>query len=259
MSSFVFAFLLTLAAGLSTLIGGLIAFLPKKSNGKFLCISLGFSAGVMIYVSMIEIFSKAKDNLTSHTDATLGVALASLAFFCGIVLIAIIEKFIPSKNTLPQNQTDSHSKQMLKTGSLIVIAITVHNFPEGLTTFISALSEPYVALPIFVAIAIHNIPEGIAVSVPIYEATKSKKHAFLFCLLSGLAEPLGAIIGYLLLLPIMSDLLLGIIFGVVAGIMVYISFDELLPSAKKYGNHSLATIGLFLGMLVMAISLILFA
>ena len=253
----VFAFLLTLIAGLSTLIGGVISFLPRKSNGKFLSVSLGFSAGVMIFVSMIEIFSKAKNSLTSHTSEMLGMALASLSFFCGIVLIAIIDKFIPSNKTLPENQTKS--KHMLKTGSLIAIAITVHNFPEGLTTFISALSEPNVALPIFVAIAIHNIPEGIAVSVPIYEATKSKKQAFLFCLFSGLAEPLGAIIGYLLLLPIMSDLLLGIIFGIVAGIMVYISFDELLPSAREYGNHTIATTGLFLGMLIMSVSLILFA
>ena len=252
----VFAFLLTLAAGLSTLIGGLIAFLPKKNNGKFLSVSLGFSAGVMIYVSMVEIFSKAKNLLTKTTSPTLGLMIVSASFFGGIVLIAIIEKFIPSGEKI---KTNNQSNQMLKTGTLIALAITVHNFPEGLTTFISALNEPNVALPIFVAIAIHNIPEGIAVSVPIYEATNSKKQAFFFCLLSGLAEPLGAIIGYLILLPIMSDMLLGVIFGIVAGIMVYISFDELLPSAKEYGNHTLSTIGLFSGMLIMAISLILFA
>lgn len=256
MSNFLFAFLLTLLAGLSTLIGGLIAFLPKKPNGNFLCVSLGFSAGVMIYVSLVEIFFKSRESLSNETGPFLGLLFSSLAFFCGIILIFLIDKFIPSK---PQNLNEDKSKNLLKTGTIVAIAITIHNFPEGLATFISALKEPSIALPIFAAIAIHNIPEGIAVAVPILKASGSKKESFLFCLLSGLAEPLGAIIGYLLLLPIMSDLLLGIIFGVVAGIMVYISFDELLPSSREYGSHSLSMLGLFLGMLTMATSLILFA
>lgn len=255
MSNFLFAFLLTLAAGLSTLIGGFIAFLPKKSNGKFLCVSLGFSAGVMIYVSLVEIFFKARENLASATNSFLGLLLSSVAFFCGIILIFLIDKLIPSET----KTINSKSKNLLKTGTIVAIAIIVHNFPEGLATFVSALKEPNIALPIFVAIAIHNIPEGLAVAVPILEASGSKKKSFLFCLLSGLAEPFGAIVGYLLFLPLMSDLLLGIIFGVVAGIMVYISFDELLPSAREYGPHNLSMLGLFLGMLTMAVSLILFA
>ncbi len=258
MNNFLFAFLLTFIAGLSTLIGGFIAFLSKKTNGKFLCVSLSFSAGVMIYVSMIEIFFKAKESLSNQTNSFIGLLLSSVAFFCGIILIFLIDKFIPTEQqTISKEATNP--KSLLKTGTIVAIAITVHNFPEGLATFISALNEPNIAFPIFVAITIHNIPEGIAVAVPILEASGSKKKAFLFCLFSGLAEPLGAIIGYLLLLPIMNDLLLGIIFGVVAGIMVYISFDELLPAAKENGSHSLSMLGLFLGMFTMSISLILFA
>ena len=258
MYNFLFAFLLTFLAGISTLIGGLIAFLPKKPSGKFLCVSLGFSAGVMIYVSLVEIFFKARESLSNETGPFLGLFFSSLAFFCGIILIFLIDKFIPSK-TEDLNKKNVKSKNLLKTGTIVAIAITIHNFPEGLATFISALKEPTIALPIFAAIAIHNIPEGIAVAVPILKASDSKKKAFLFCFFSGLAEPLGALIGYLLLIPIMSDLLLGIIFGIVAGIMIYISFDELLPSSKEYGSHSLSMLGLFLGMLTMSISLILFA
>lgn len=259
MNKFIFAFLLTLLAGLSTLIGGLFAFLPKKPNGKFLCISLGFSAGVMIYVSLVEIFFKAKQNLISHTNSFLGLLITSIAFFGGIILTIFIEKLIPNQENKLNSKHSEQSKKMLKTGTIIALAITIHNFPEGLATFISALEEPNIALPIFIAIAIHNIPEGIAVCVPIFEASGSKKKAFLLCLLSSLAEPLGAIIGYLLLFPIMSELLLGIIFAMVAGIMIYISFDELLPSSKEYGTHSLSMIGLFLGMVTMSASLILFA
>lgn len=257
MYNFLFAFLLTFLAGISTLIGGLIAFLPKKPSGKFLCVSLGFSAGVMIYVSLVEIFFKAKENLTTKTNPTLGLLFASLAFFLGIVLMFLIDKLIPSQKQT--NNKTAHPQNLLKTGVVVAVAITIHNFPEGLATFISALKEPTIALPIFAAIAIHNIPEGIAVAVPMLKSGSSKKKAFLFCLFSGLAEPLGALIGYLLLMPIMSELLLGLIFAIVSGIMVYISFDELLPSSKEYGSHSLSMLGLFLGMLTMSISFILFA
>ena len=155
-------------------------------------------------------------------------------------------------------KTDNSNKKLLRMGMFTALAVGIHNFPEGLATFVAALQEPTIAIPIAVAIAIHNIPEGIAVSVPVYYATGSRKKAFLYSFLSGLSEPIGALVGYLILMPIMSDVVFGIIFAGVAGIMVYISLDELLPSAEEYGEHHLSIYGLVAGMVVMALSLLLF-
>lgn len=266
MGNILLAFGLTLFAGLSTGIGSAIAFFAKKTNTKFLSISLGFSAGVMIYVSMIEIFVKANDSLINELGIKAGSWVTVASFFGGMLLIAIIDKVIPSQEN-PHNITkvedmdkkdeDKNSK-LLRMGIFTALAVAIHNFPEGLATFVSALQEPSIAIPITVAIAIHNIPEGIAVSVPIYYATGSKKKAFLYSFLSGLSEPVGAIIGYLILMPFMNDTIFGILFAGVAGIMVFISLDELLPSAREYGEHHLSIYGLVAGMAVMAVSLLMF-
>lgn len=261
-SSIIIAFFVTMLAGLSTGIGSCIAFLTKHTNKKFLSISLGFSAGVMIYVSMIEIFVKAKDLLTVQLGLKMGNFITVVSFFGGMLLIALIDKVIPEEENPHEvksvEDVDKKSKKLMRMGLMSAIAIAIHNFPEGLATFVSALQDPSIAIPIVVAIALHNIPEGIAVSVPIYHATGSKSKAFRYSFLSGLAEPLGAFIGYMLLMPIMNDMVSGILFGFVAGIMVFISFDELLPSAKEYGNHHLSLYGLISGMIVMAVSLLLF-
>lgn len=261
-SSIIIAFFVTMLAGLSTGIGSCIAFLTKHTNKKFLSISLGFSAGVMIYVSMIEIFVKAKDLLTVQLGLKMGNFITVVSFFGGMLLIALIDKVIPEEENPHEvksvEDVDKKSKKLMRMGLMSAIAIAIHNFPEGLATFVSALQDPSIAVPIVVAIALHNIPEGIAVSVPIYHATGSKSKAFRYSFLSGLAEPLGAFIGYMLLMPIMNDMVSGILFGFVAGIMVFISFDELLPSAKEYGNHHLSLYGLISGMIVMAVSLLLF-
>lgn len=260
-----FAFTLTLIAGLSTGIGSCIAFLAKHTNKKFLSVSLGFSAGVMIYVSMIEIFSKAQDSLTLGLGTIRGSWMTAAAFFAGMLLIAIIDKLIPSSENPHElkSMTDEEEKapkpsKLMRMGAFTALAIGIHNFPEGLATFVSALQGPGIAIPIVAAIAIHNIPEGIAVSVPIYQATGSKRKAFCYSFLSGLAEPVGALIGWLLLMPVMNDLAYGLIFASVAGIMVFISFDELLPAAREYGEHHLSVYGLISGMAVMAFSLLLF-
>ena len=185
-----------------------------------------------------------------------------IAFFGGMLLIALIDKCIPSEENpheVKSLEADTgHTTKLMRMGVMTALAIAIHNFPEGLATFVSALQDPSIAIPIVVAIAIHNIPEGIAVSVPIYHATGSKGKAFRYSFLSGLAEPVGALIGWLLLMPIMSDLVFGILFAGVAGIMVFISLDELLPSAREYGEHHLSIYGLICGMAVMAISLLLF-
>ncbi|NLT94811.1 MAG: zinc transporter ZupT [Clostridia bacterium] len=266
MDNVLLAFLITLLAGLSTGIGSTIALFAKKTNTKFLSLSLGFSAGVMLYVSMIDIFYKAKDALTAQLGIKLGSCVTVGAFFGGIFLIAIIDKAIPSADNpheickvedLEKGKCAT-GPNLLRTGLFTALAVGIHNFPEGLATFISALQEPSIAIPIAVAIAIHNIPEGIAISAPIYYATGDKRKAFLFSFLSGFSEPVGALIGYLILMPIINDIVFGIVFGVVAGIMVFISLDELLPAAREYGEHHLSIYGLIAGMGVMALSLLLF-
>ena len=258
------AFGLTCIAGLSTGIGSLIAFFAKKTNTKFLPISLGFSAGVMIYVSMIEIFPKAAKTISQTHGEKNGVLFAIIAFFLGMFLIGIIDKMIPSEKNphevkFVESENEEIKKNKLKRmGVLTALAVAIHNFPEGLATFVAALQEPKVAIPIVAAIAIHNIPEGIAVSVPIYYATGSKRKAFLYSFASGLSEPVGALVGYLILMPFMNDTVFGILYASVAGIMVFISIDELLPSAREYGEHHLSIYGMIAGMIVMALSLWLF-
>lgn len=259
------AFLFTLIAGLATGIGSMLAFFTKTTNTKFLSFALGFSAGVMIYVSMIEIFVKAQDALVSELGDS-GQWLTVVSFFGGMLLIALIDRFVPSGSNphelkkvedMKTNGAVVQNPELLKMGVFTALAVGIHNFPEGIATFISALQDPTVGFAIAIAIAIHNIPEGIAVSVPIYYATNDKKKAFKFSFLSGLAEPVGAIIAFLVLMPFLSDLLFGVIFAGVAGIMVFISLDELLPAAKKFDEAHVSIYGLIGGMAVMALSLLL--
>ncbi len=282
--NFLFAFSLTLFAGLATGIGSALAFFAKKFDPRFLCGSLGFSAGVMIYVSFVEIFVKARAALGSIYGDKSGYTLTVISFFAGIAIIAIIDKLVPSHENPHETQfmdkisngcdengkaaieaaaqaekKSAEEKNLLRMGMFSALAIAIHNFPEGLATFIGGLQQPEIGVSIAVAIAIHNIPEGIAVSVPIYYATKSRRKAFTLSFLSGLSEPLGAIIGYFLLINFFSEALFGYVFAAVAGIMVYISLDELLPTAEKYGEHHIAIYGLISGMLLMAASLLMFA
>lgn len=268
-ANLLFAFGLTLFAGLSTGIGSALAFFAKRTNTKFLALSMGFSAGVMIYVSMVEIFVKAKHSLVEALGVVDGNWVTVGGFFGGIALIAIIDKLVPSAENphemrmvedIPANgnnaQPDMH--RLMRTGLFSAIAIAIHNFPEGLATFLSAVEDPMLGVPIAVAIAVHNIPEGIAVSIPVYYATGKRKKAFLLSFSSGLAEPVGALLGYFILLQFFSDILFGIVFASVAGIMVFISLDELLPGAQQYGEHHLSIYGLIAGMVVMAVSLLMF-
>lgn len=256
-----FAFLLTLFAGLSTGIGSLIAFLAKRTNTNFLSLSLGLSAGVMIYVSFMEMMPQSVALLTAKFGEKTGMLYLMLGFFGGIALIALIDFLVPeSRNPhemhgVEEMKTNSRLKQ---TGIITAITIAIHNFPEGIATFMSALTTLEVAIPITAAIAIHNIPEGIAVAVPVYHATGNRKKAFWLSFASGLAEPLGALIAFWFLLPFWNPTLNAFILAAVAGIMIYISLDELLPSAEKYGKHHLSIIGLITGMAIMALSLFMF-
>lgn len=260
-----FAFLLTLFAGLSTGIGSAFAFFSKTTNKTFLSFSLGFSAGVMVYVSFVEILHKARIALTNVYGSTNGEIYAIGAFFGGILLILLIDAIIPSAENphephlVEEISNDERStKKLLRMGTLTALAIAIHNFPEGLATFTAALTDPSIGIPIAVAIAIHNIPEGIAVSVPIYFATGNKIKAFWLSFTSGLAEPFGALVGYLLLRPFFNDTTFGILFAAVGGIMVFISIDELIPTAREYDSGHKSIYGFISGMLVMAFSLLLF-
>lgn len=259
---------LTLLAGLATGIGSALAFLSRRTNTRLLCCALGFSAGVMIYVSFVEIFSKARSALTTGLGDPWGYWTTVLAFFGGIAVVAIIDRLVPafenphearSVEDLPPPGPTGPDPALFRMGLLSAVAIATHNFPEGLATFAAALSDPSLGISIAGAIAIHNIPEGIAVSIPIFYATGSRRKAFLYSFLSGLAEPAGALLGYTVLYSFFSEAVFGALFASVAGIMVFIALDELLPAAEKYGQHHLAIYGLLSGMAVMAASLLLFA
>lgn len=259
------AFALTLLAGLSTGIGSLIALFARRTNTAFLSLALGFSAGVMIYVSMVEIYPLAQ-HAAVNAWGDVGLWAAAGAFFAGMILIAVIDKLVPSYENphephlleeMEDGGAPGQQKKLFRTGVLAALAIAIHNFPEGLATFVSVLQEPALGIAIAVAIGIHNIPEGIAVSVPVYYATGDRKKAFVFSFLSGLSEPLGALIGYLVLLPFINEALFALLFASVAGIMVFVSLDELLPAAREYGEAHHSVYGIISGMMVMALSLLL--
>lgn len=262
MTPFWYAFLLTAFAGLSTGIGSLIAFVSKKTNPGFLSLSLGFSAGVMVYISLVEFLSQAKHALSSQLGLFQGQWITMLAFFTGIASIWLIDSLIPSADnphepkSIEDMQPPVSKRSLQRIGLLTALSISIHNFPEGLATFASALQTPALGVSIAIAVALHNIPEGIAVSVPIWFATGSKRKAFLWSFLSGLTELIGALLGYLFLRNYMNGPMEGILLAFVAGIMVFISLDELLPTAEKFGKHHLAISGVIAGMAVMAITLL---
>jgi ZIP family zinc transporter len=293
-----FAFGLTLFAGMATGVGSIIAFTAKRTNYRFLSIATGFSAGVMLYVSFVEILVKGGDAVALRYGDHWGAWINAASFFGGILVIGLIDNLIPAAenphethaeaeirplHNLHARPHDAHGAaaresargegfhdhgashhKLMRMGVFTAIAIGIHNFPEGLATFLAALQDPHLGIAIAVAIALHNIPEGISVSVPIFYATGSRKRAFVYSVLSGLAEPVGAGIGYLAIWLFMGGNtgaippeVMGILFGGVAGIMVYISLDELLPTSRAYGKGHDSLLGLVAGMLVMALSLLL--
>jgi ZIP family zinc transporter len=261
------AFGLTLIAGLSTGIGSLIAFFVKEQSQKVLTVSMGFAAGVMLYVSFYEILPEAIHGLTealgcAHEGTYLGVG----SFFMGIFLVMLIGRLIPEGDEAPEElinlsaedmQTPANRKRLLRVGLLTALALAIHNFPEGVAVFTAALENPQLGITIAIAIAIHNIPEGIAVSMPIYFATGSRIKAFMYSFLSGLVEPIGAFLGYMFLSEYLTEAVMGGLLAAVAGMMVFISIDQLLPTASKFGDHKLSMYGCIAGMGVMALSLLL--
>jgi ZIP family zinc transporter len=263
------AFVVTLLAGLATGVGSAIAFFAKRTDFRFLSVALAFSAGVMLYVSFVEILPKgiamAAKTISETQAAWVGVG----SFFAGMAVIAVIDKLVPKKQNPhePASPDDlsairlgapvAHNQRLMRMGTLTAIAIGIHNFPEGMATFVATLDDPRVGIAIAVAIALHNIPEGISVSVPVYFATGSRKKAFAISFLSGLAEPIGALAAYAVLQQVLSPTAMGGLFAAVAGVMVFISLDELLPTAQQHGEQHQVVYGIVLGMAVMALSLLL--
>ncbi len=253
------AFLITLGAGLSTGVGSVLGLLNRGFNPRLLSLSLSFSAGVMIFVSFVEIFPKARASMVAALGPQLGYGAALLAFFAGIGVVALIDGLLPQHqlDALPLAREGAASQaELMRTGLFTALAIAIHNFPEGLATFVGAIANPRLGLGIGLAIAIHNIPEGLAISAPIYYATGNRRQAFLLSFASGLAEPIGALVGYALLRHFFNDVVFGLVFASVAGIMVYICFDELLPAARRHGAHQVMIAGVVAGMAVMSLSLV---
>lgn len=259
-NSYFIAILLTILAGLATVVGGFLTFFVKRTNLKFLSIGLAFSAGVMIFLSLSEILIEAKEFLSlSYTKKADLIAL--IAFFFGMLIAFLIDYFIPDhidEDLLSKKENCTHKHKIKRAGILTAIAITIHNFPEGIATFFISSQTLTLGIPLAIAIAIHNIPEGIAVSLPIYHATGKKRTAILYSFLSGMAEPLGALLGFFVLRNFINEFTIGILFAIVAGIMIYISIDTLLPLAREYGEDHHVLIGIIAGMLFISFGLLLF-
>ncbi len=272
-TNIIMALALATLAGSATILGGFLTFFIKRNSFKLLSFGLSFSAGVMLYVSFMEILPEAKASIQSNTDFSTANIAATSAFFVGIILSAVIDKFFPEHisgnevestpdkenfQTCVCNRKHFKGKNIKKVGIFTAIALTIHNFPEGLSVFISGVENISLGASIAVAIALHNIPEGISVALPIYMSGASKKKAMLYTAISALAEPFGALCGLMVLKFFMTDFTLGVLLAFTAGIMVYLSIDELLPTAKEYEDSHESVFGVISGMMLMAVSLSLF-
>lgn len=248
-----FPLLLSTIAGLSTLVGAIIIFFTKSKNEKFLTFALGFSAGVMIAVSFMDLFPTAESSISKYHGNTPGILWSIFFMLIGAIIAYLIDLLIP-ESTLNHDIKYDNNFDIFRVGLVSTIALMIHNFPEGIATFVSSYQDTSLGITVTIAIALHNIPEGIAIAMPIYFATKSRYKAIKYAFLSGMAEPLGALIAFLCLKPFINDLILGIIFAVVCGIMLYISLAELIPSSQKYGYSKIALISTFLGFCMMPLT-----
>lgn len=250
------ALLLSFLAGAATMLGGALAFVIKKENLAALAVGLGFSSGVMIYVSFRELLPQAILALQAACGVRTGEVCATGLFFVGIILAWGVDYFLPSHHV--EMRTLDPADKLKRLGFLTAVILAVHNFPEGLVTFAAALKSVALGGSVALAVAVHNIPEGVAVALPVFHATGSRKQAFWYSAFSGLAEPAGALVGFLLLRQFLHEAVFGVLFAVIAGMMVYISLDELLPTAHEYGEGHHVIWGIIGGMALMAVSLWLF-
>ena len=241
MNNTVFAFVLTIIAGFSTMIGSLLIFIKKKNHDKIVISSLSFAAGVMITVSITDLVPESMVLLRSNLQDINIVLISFLSVILGIVISMLIDYYLPDN---PSKQVSNSS--LFRVGLISMVAIILHNIPEGIATFVATKSDINLGITLAIAIAMHNIPEGISISIPIYYATKSKKTALLYTFISAMSEPFGALLAFIFLKNFINDVLLGILFSIIAGIMLQISFCELLPSVKKYKDNNLIKITFFI-------------
>lgn len=259
MNGVVPALVMSSLAGLSTSIGSLFAIFSKRTDERFLSFSLGFSAGVMILLSFCELLPEARNSFLPSLGSRFAGVAAAASLLLGLAVAAAINRFVPSGEGNGQTSYSKSSKTSLaRMGIVTAIAVTVHNLPEGIATFMAGYADIRLGLPVAISIALHNIPEGISVSVPVYYGTGSRGRAFAYSALSGLSEPLGALLAFLVLGPFINANTLGVIFGAVSGIMIFISFDGLLPASEVYGHTTAAVTGVFLGVAFMLTALRLF-
>lgn len=251
-----FALILAAGAGMATLLGALIIIFVKAKSEKLLTAALGFSGGVMIAVSLIELFPSAQEAFAESMPELTGTLLAVVCLVGGVILARLLDGLVLHDEPKSSEDTRQH-KDLLRVGMVSAIAILIHNFPEGIATFMAGYADPSLGITLAFAIAMHNIPEGISVALPIYYATNSKGRAFFYTFLSGIAEPIGAVIAWLVLAPYISSAMMGVLFSLVSGIMLYIAFEELLPSSRQYGYDRLALWSLFAGVCIMPISMVL--
>lgn len=251
MSSDIFAVVLAAAAGMSTVLGSFIVFFSGKKNEKLMTFCMGFAAGMMISVSLVEMFGLSVQILVRDIGSASGSVLSAVFLMAGAALAMLIDKLLPHEDA---GEGEKKHNDLLRLGTVSALALAVHNFPEGIATFMAGYSDRSLGLSVAAAIALHNIPEGIAVALPVYFGTNKKGKAFLYTLIAGLAEPIGGLLALLLLRPFMSDFLMAAIFAAAAGIMLYISFEELIPSSWQYGRGRLALFALFSGICIMPLS-----
>ncbi len=243
------AFLMSTMAGMSTLLGGIIIFFKiKKVNiNKFITFCLSFSIAIMIGISITDLIPTSVFNILYHFRLISALLIILIAFSIGVIIIFIINKLIKNENN-----------SLYNLGILSMLALIIHNFPEGIATFMGSVTNIKLGLKLSLAIMFHNIPEGISIAVPIYYSTKSKKKALLSTFLSGVAEPIGAIVAYLFLGKYITDEMISIILLLVAGIMITLAIEEMLPKAISYNNNRYIYIGLILGGLLIIINHFLF-
>lgn len=260
-SSVLIALLVTVLAGLATTLGGALVFFTRRPNPRIMAFGVAFAGGAMVFVSLTEIFTKSNESFASM-GATYPMLYATFAFLIGLILVAVLDRLVPHphgalESDAPEFANHNHG-YIKRLGLLTMFAITAHNLPEGLVTFFATLDNPTLGAPLAVAIGVHNIAEGVSIAAPVYYATGKKWQTVFLCLLSGMAEPLGAILGYAILAPFLGDGVFGVVFGLIAGIMVFLALDELLPAAARYASGHETVYGMIAGMATIALSLAFF-
>ena len=250
-----FALTLTTLAGLSTGLGGLVVLLFKRPRARMMAFSMGFAGGVMLTVSLSDMLPHTVEAY-SDTMGRFPAALAS-ASLCvmGMLIALLLERCIPDEKELAA-RPDGHAARgtpainpgALRSAMVTTAAIVLHNLPEGILTLFTSYASPTLG-------ALHNIPEGIAISVPVYYATNSRVRGALYALLSGLAEPAGALLAFFLLRSFISPLFLNGLIATIAGIMIYVSISELIPEGFSYGRRGYTVGGLVAGILAMSVGI----